>query len=136
MLTLAILFVLASVAVPSYRRHLDNQDTAKAIIDIQLMEFEICKFVAENDTYPDNLDDIGMAGIEDPWGKPYCYLNMATATVGQMRKDHFMVPVNSDYDLYSMGKDGTSASPFTAAISQDDIVRANNGSYIGLVAEY
>ena len=46
-----------------------------------------------------------------------------------------MVPVNSDFDLYSMGKDGASASPFTAKSSQDDIVRAFNGGYYGKVAD-
>ena len=47
-----------------------------------------------------------------------------------------MVPVNSDYDLYSMGADGDSQTPFTAEASQDDIVRCGNGSYIGLVSNY
>ena len=56
--------------------------------------------------------------------------------LGQMRRDHFLVPVNTDFDLYSLGKDGRSQSPFTAAASQDDIVRANNGLYVGLVSEY
>lgn len=56
--------------------------------------------------------------------------------LGQMRRDHFLVPVNTDFDLYSLGKDGRSQSPFTAADSQDDIVRANNGLYVGLVSEY
>jgi general secretion pathway protein G len=56
--------------------------------------------------------------------------------LGKMRRDHFLVPVNTDFDLYSLGKDGLSQSPFTAAASQDDIVRANNGLYVGLVSEY
>ena len=45
-------------------------------------------------------------------------------------------PVNSDYDLYSKGKDGKSQTPFTAKASQDDIVRANDGSFLGLVSDY
>ena len=56
--------------------------------------------------------------------------------LGQMRRDHFLVPVNTDFDLFSMGEDGKSRSPFTAKDSQDDIVRANNGMYVGLVSEY
>ena len=47
-----------------------------------------------------------------------------------------MVPVNSDYDLYSMGKDKKSAAPFTAKASRDDVVRANNGGYVGLAINY
>jgi len=53
-----------------------------------------------------------------------------------MRKDHNLVPVNSDFDLFSKGKDGQSKSPFTAKASRDDIVRANNGRYIGPVSGY
>ena len=47
------------------------------------------------------------------------------------RKDRFLVPVNSTFDLYSMGPDGESVPPFTAAKSRDDIVRANDGGYVG-----
>jgi general secretion pathway protein G len=46
------------------------------------------------------------------------------------------VPVNSTFDLYSLGPDGKSSPPFTAAPSQDDIVRANDGGFIGLASDY
>lgn len=52
------------------------------------------------------------------------------------RKDRFLVPINSDYDLYSMGKDGESVAPLTAAKSRDDIVRAANGTYVGLAENF
>ena len=52
------------------------------------------------------------------------------------RKDHFLVPVNSDFDLYSMGEDRKSQAPFTAAASFDDIVRVDDGRYVGLVSEF
>jgi len=73
----------------------------------------------------------------DPWGNPYQYLNFDTVKgVGSVRKDRFLVPLNTDYDLYSMGKDGKSQTPLTAAASHDDIVRANDGRYIGLASGY
>jgi general secretion pathway protein G len=56
--------------------------------------------------------------------------------LGKVRRDHFLVPVNTDFDLYSLGEDGKSQSPFTAAASQDDIVRADNGRFVGLVSDY
>jgi general secretion pathway protein G len=52
------------------------------------------------------------------------------------RKDRFLVPINSDFDLYSMGKDGDSKAPFTAKASRDDIVRVNDGGYVGLAEEF
>ena len=44
-------------------------------------------------------------------------------------------PVNTDYDLYSLGADGQSKPQFKFKTSQDDIVRAYEGSYVGLVSE-
>ena len=44
--------------------------------------------------------------------------------------------MNSDFDLYSVGNDGDSESPLSAKASRDDIVRANNGAFIGLGEDY
>ena len=35
-----------------------------------------------------------------------------------------------------MGKDGDSKAPLTAQASRDDIIRANDGGYIGLASGY
>jgi general secretion pathway protein G len=48
------------------------------------------------------------------------------------RKDKQLQPINTDYDLYSVGKDGDSVAPLTAKKSLDDIVRAGEGAYVGL----
>ncbi len=55
--------------------------------------------------------------------------------IGQARKNFMDVPVNQDYDLYSMGKDGKTNISFRVPVSYDDVVRAYNGQYIGLVSE-
>lgn len=54
----------------------------------------------------------------------------------QPRKDRFLVPINSDYDLYSVGPDGASAAPLTAATSRDDIIRASDGAYVGVAVNF
>jgi general secretion pathway protein G len=72
--------------------------------------------------------------LKDPWGNPYQYLKiygLEKKSAGKARKDHFMVPIDTDFDLYSMGPDGASASPLTAKSSRDDIIRANDGGYVG-----
>jgi len=53
-----------------------------------------------------------------------------------MRKDKNLTPINTYYDLYSTGKDGLSVSPLTAKHSRDDIVRANDGGFIGLATDF
>lgn len=52
------------------------------------------------------------------------------------RKDKNLHPINSDYDLYSVGHDGESVEPLTAKKSHDDIIRANNGDFIGYAENY
>jgi general secretion pathway protein G len=35
-----------------------------------------------------------------------------------------------------MGKDGKSAGPLTAKQSRDDVLRANDGRFVGLASDY
>ena len=45
----------------------------------------------------DSLADIGMGGLLDPWENPYQYLNVSNgANKGHARKDHNLVPINSE----------------------------------------
>ena len=78
------------------------------------------------------LVEAGLGNPIDPWGNPYRYVPVDSVPKGQLRKDKALVPVNTDYDLYSMGADGKSQAPFTAKASQDDIVRAKDGAFVGL----
>lgn len=52
--------------------------------------------------------------------------------IAQARKDRFLVPINSDYDLYSMGADGKSLPQLHSSDSRDDVIRARDGAYVGL----
>ncbi|NOS79612.1 MAG: prepilin-type cleavage/methylation domain-containing protein, partial [Nitrospira sp.] len=56
--------------------------------------------------------------------------------VGGARKDRFLVPINSDFDIYSMGRDGQTVAPLTAPKSHDDIIRASDGGFYGLAAYF
>jgi len=50
--------------------------------------------------------------------------------------DKFMVPLNTDFDLYSVGPDGESAGPLSAKNSKDDVIRALNGGFVGLASNF
>ena len=136
MIVIALIGTLAAIAVPNYIEYREKAKIAKAIGDIRAIEKKIASFTLDHDRLPVSLAEIGMGGYLDPWGTPYQYLRVAGASPGKLRKDRFMVPVNSDYDLYSMGRDRSSVPPFTAKASQDDIVRANDGGYVGLASEF
>jgi general secretion pathway protein G len=63
-------------------------------------------------------------------------LRVAGASPGRLRKDEQRAPLNTDFDLYSMGPDGASAAPLPAQPSRDDVVRADDGAFIGLAINY
>ena len=137
LIVIAVVLTIAAIAVPNLMAALDDARIARAVSDIHTLEDEITLYFSINGQFPDSLAQIGLGGLLDPWGNPYQYLNHATMRGnGQARKDRFLVPLNSDYDLYSMGKDGKSVSPLTAKSSQDDIVRASDGSYVGLASQF
>jgi general secretion pathway protein G len=139
MVTLVILPLLMSIAVPAYDKFVDKAKVAGAIGDIGTISVEIGKFrLKNNDTLPKTLAELPIEIPLDPWGTPYSYLNIETAGPGNgdLRKDKNLSPLNSDFDLYSSGKDGDSKGPLSANVSRDDIVRANDGAYIGLAEDY
>lgn len=130
--SLAILGILAGVALPLYAGYIDRARNETAVADIGGISLALTSYFTDNGKYPDSLAEVRYATYRDPWGNPYQYLNIQTAKdKGSMRKDRFLVPINSDFDLYSMGKDGISVPPLTAKASRDDIIRANDGAYIG-----
>jgi general secretion pathway protein G len=55
---------------------------------------------------------------------------------GKIRKDHNLHPLNSEFDLYSMGADGASVSPLTAKASRDDVIWGRDGSFVGLASDF
>jgi general secretion pathway protein G len=136
MFALAMIAVLGAIAVPAYRAHLERVDITRAIGDVHDIGLTLERWQLNNGRFPDTLAEAGLGGRLDPWGNAYQYLNMDGANPGQMRKDKNMVPINTDFDLYSMGKDGASVLPLTAPTSQDDIVRASNGAFVGLGSDY
>jgi len=136
LIAIAVLGIIAAIAYPAYKDYLLEAQIEIAKGDIAHIDQLIFRYRLNHTSYPENLNEI--PGIPlDPWDNPYQYLNIETAKgKGNQRKDHNLVPINSDYDLYSMGPDGRSVSPLTASHSRDDIVRANDGAYIGPASEY
>ncbi|MBL8750620.1 MAG: type II secretion system protein [Planctomycetes bacterium] len=52
------------------------------------------------------------------------------------RCDRFMYPLNTDYDLFSLGPNGRTAVSLGEAVGQDDVIRANNGGFFGVASDY
>ncbi len=139
MLAVIIASLLMAVAVPAYDQFIDRARVARAIGDIGSISIAIERFgIKNNSRLPNSLNELLMDVPFDPWGAPYQYLNIVAAGPGKgaFRKDGKLNPLNSDFDLFSVGADGESKGPLSAAASRDDIVRANNGAFIGLGEDY
>lgn len=105
--------------------------------DLGEIHVALSRFELSHGRYPATLAEAGVGDVLDPWGNPYRYLVVfGRKDVGPVRKDHNLKPVNSGYDIYSMGPDGVTASPFTSTLGKDDIVMANDGDYFGLACQF
>ena len=142
-LAVAVLATLAAIAIPAYRDAVEKARMARAIGDISTLGKELLAYQVDTGGLPDTLGDVSRANWLDPWGTPYQYLKIACVDVtgkckapAGARKDRFLVPLNSDFDLYSMGRDGDTRPPLTARVSRDDVLRAGDGGYIGLASEF
>lgn len=131
-----ILAVLVGIGIPAYLYYVERTKITKAIAEIRIVEKEILVYQEKNETPPNTLADIERGNLQDPWGNPYQYLNLENVSKkGKIRK-YKSKQLNTDFDLYTMGKDGASQSPLTANASRDDIVRADNGKYVGKASDY
>jgi len=136
MIVIAIMATLSALATPLFSEYVGRTKLARAIQDIRVVQGEIIAFEIEHNRLPKDLGEANLGAMRDPWGNLYQYQSFETVPKGKWRKDKFLVPINSTYDLWSMGPDGKTATPLTAKASRDDIIRANDGNYIGRASGY
>ena len=140
LITVAILGTLSAIAVPVYTGYLNSSNNSTAIVDISKIVGSLASFQAERGSPPNTLAEAGIQPPLDPWGNPYQYTRLQGLSKhdqdAKCRWDKYDKPLNTDFDLYSMGKDGQTQPKLTDKSSYDDIIYAHGGSYIGLVSEY
>ncbi|MBL3589960.1 MAG: prepilin-type N-terminal cleavage/methylation domain-containing protein [gamma proteobacterium endosymbiont of Lamellibrachia anaximandri] len=139
LIAIAIFALVTAITIPMLEGFKEESGYVIAIRDIKLLDQSARLFFLSEGRYPQTLEEIESDIELDPWGNPYQYLNIADGgnrIRGSVRKDRNLVPLNTDFDIYSMGPDGESRPPLTARHSWDDIVRASNGSFIGVASEY
>ncbi len=136
MIVVVVATMLMAIAIPGYQGYVERAQNRNAIAAIGEMQLALYRFELTTGAFPATLAEAGLDGRLDPWGNPYEYLNLAGARRGAVRKDRNLVPINTDFDLYSSGPDGASVGPLTAKASRDDIIRASNGAFIGIADDY
>ena len=136
---MVVVGLLAALAVPNVRRMQEDVKVAKAQSDIRTLAANARDYKLVNKELPDNLEMVGAKDPLDPWGNKYEYLVIEDENkrrFGKPRQDRFLRPINRDFDLFSMGPDGKSSDNLTHPDSLDDIIRANDGNYVGIAEAY
>jgi general secretion pathway protein G len=137
LIAVGIFGVLVSLASAKYSDYRERIRVNQAETDIAALSVTISQYILENRSPPDSLVDVRAGGKLDPWGRPYQYLDLTSIKgKGKARKDKKLNPLNTDFDLYSMGKDGASQTSLMANTSRDDIIRARDGRFIGLAQDF
>ena len=134
---ITIIGILSTIGLSVYRHFIDKARNTRAVAEIRMYEKEIMNFLNDTERLPDTLTELGLELTPDPWKNPYQYINFDTSPGAEdNRRTKGANPLNTDYDLYSIGKNRMSAPALTDDVSQDDIIRADDGGYTGLASEY
>lgn len=139
LIALVVAAALAAIAVPSYDKYMNGVRIDRAKVQLTAISAEIERYHSEHHTYPPDLTALGTSIPLDPWGHPYQYLAIDVnppPPTGDVMKDLSLHPLNSDFDLYSLGADGATTKQIASQSTKDDVVRAANGGYIGLASGY
>jgi general secretion pathway protein G len=133
----ALIGTLSAIAATTGVAALKRARITRAIGDLRTLDTDIRAYEVEHHQMPATLADVRMVVPNDPWGRPYVYTDLSQkGSKGKARKDHKLNPINADFDLYSVGEDGKSATPLPAPASQDDVIRAREGAFLGLASEF
>ena len=130
----ALLAVGADAVVGGISGQLERTRIERARQEIGQIESAIEAYRTRHHELPGSLSDLGAVPL-DPWGHSYEYVNFdASGTVGQRNYDG--LPINSEYDLYSLGPDGRTDANLWSEAGHDDIVRARDGSFVGSATDF
>lgn len=138
----AVIGALAMVALPAGFKYIESTRKVRCLGDLQAINNEIQSYYIDRNAYPGSLNDIGRGSFLDPWGQPYEYTNIeAELALGNPNPALWgsidQLNSSNDYDLWSKGSDKQTSSPaYDATNSEDDIVRASDGSFFGIRQDY
>ncbi|HEU4428030.1 MAG TPA: prepilin-type N-terminal cleavage/methylation domain-containing protein [Myxococcota bacterium] len=135
MIAVAIIGVLAALSTTNYQIYIERVRVARAVVEMRGLSLHLQTILINGGTLPPTLASVQLSQA-DPWGRMYVYRRISGAPPFLVRKDQFLVPLNTDFDLYSLGADGQSQPPVTHPLSLDDVVRGANGAFIGLARNY
>ena len=73
MIVVAIIGTLAAIAIPSLISYRTKAKIALAVSEIKILEQEIKLYETANMDLPDDLSEVTLGNMSDPWGSSYQY---------------------------------------------------------------
>jgi general secretion pathway protein G len=131
LIVVGIVALLGAIAVPNFLAMKDKAVFNDTIVILKDLSKRIDIFAMENDRYPSTLAEAGLETIKDEWGNDFIYNPFDTAAKKDLRKYKNLQPINIDYDLISMGKDGLTDTQIAKQECKDDIIRGKSGAFYG-----
>lgn len=132
LIAVAIIGVLSVISMTSFSAIKSQARNTRAAEEIRVIEKDITAYAIEKGAFPASLADVGRDGLIDPWGNHYEYHPYVAGTMRTFVGE----PMNLDYDLFSVGADRDYDQSLTETKSRDDIIRVNNGVWVGPVRIY
>ena len=104
LITTAIVGILTSTVIPMYTYVQTRVNNSQVFVDTSKITFRIDRYESDWFHLPNDLKEVGMDQVLDPWGHHYVYNRNNNGT----------------YQLYSRGPDGDNGSVFTLNTDEDD----------------
>ncbi len=135
-MVMAIIGILCTLAIPSFSLIQDRTRESACMEDIRTLEKDIHAYEATNGNFPANLGVINRDTLRDPWGNPYYYAPIPHPDGTDEYVDSAGIPLNEGFDLYSKGKNGSSNQDLADDNTDDDVIHAGDGGFVGLGQNY
>jgi general secretion pathway protein G len=110
LVTAGAVSLACAVALPGVTSYVDQARANRAINDLSTTAIRIHKWRTRTGEFPESLAEAGIAIPNDPWGRPYIYRRLTDADPTVARSHRARGKLNSDFDLYSVGPDGETAT--------------------------
>ena len=112
----------------NFNSYINKTRNSRAKSEIRTLGTEISAWILDhNGSNPPDLLTIGRDNYLDPWKRPYVY-----SPIPVLEDPLGSATLNKDYDIYSKGVDGAGTPAGGDTGNKDDIVRSNDGAYVGL----
>ena len=132
-----IIGILAAIAFIGYGQFVERARVVSAMNEVINITKDIRIYMIDQ-ILPIGAGPVGnffpQYSDRDPWGNFYQYQH-GVPGAARLKSDG-ITPLNSEFDVYSLGRDGLTNPNIAHPDSLDDIIRADDDQFVGKAATY